>query len=521
MPVRSQRVMDLPHVSWDGPASFTSSRSGANGATRRCNEPRSDEPRAGELEGSPSFLTRREWLPQKMSYEASSGHVTDEGETEPGGSFRRSSGRADQQRIADEKEPLSFTMPVRRDCMNELPDMTNMGSSTASSTRTSFIHSHRSLRPAPNAQDLQGALLAYRGREDKSFCEGNGADSAREDSQDEQDGWDRDSLCSFGTLSVRDTDIRVLSEDSNDGPSWQSRPRSTRPSNIGRSVAMMPGVEKVAMLPRVQRVDERLGSGAFGNVQVYRCRMEGYNEQVVLKLYPENIEHDPEADILQTLRHPNIVGLLEVNLDQKFWVVFEDCPGGGFQELIHCDKKAFNNIGPMQRVQAVHDVALAVQYLHSQGVIHRDLKSSHCYLKEKMIPGMPKLPTIKVGGMSVARKVERAEVCHLTAGIGTVRYMAPEVFESNTYGHSADIYSFGILAHEILSGQRPYHDCRKNEAVLAISIMRGLRPSLSQLEVSTIGKLMARLMEKSWRTDPDERPTASELTLQLAEILAE
>lgn len=98
------------------------------------------------------------------------------------------------------------------------------------------------------------------------------------------------------------------------------------------------------------------------------------------------------------------------------------------------------------RLDMIRSVANAISYLHTMNIVHRDLKSQNLLVDKDY--------RICVADLGISR----VRSLRMTKGMGTPRYMAPELLEGKPYNEKADVYSFGILAWEILSQKLPYSE---------------------------------------------------------------
>lgn len=277
---------------------------------------------------------------------------------------------------------------------------------------------------------------------------------------------------------------------------------------------------RVTSLPGVLQVHELLGIGSFS--YVYSCTVEGMQDRVAVKLLAESdktLEEHREIMLLNRLQHPNLVRILsvvEADASTIQALIFELCEGGSLQEVLHGrfgGAEYLSNVTVQARARATLDVAFAISYLHDQDIVHRDVKSGNVYLVQPIPPDPGRLPPMKLGDLGFARSVERM----MTRGIGTVRYMAPEVISSGLYGLPADIYSAGVLLYELLSGQLPYGREKINDAVLAMAILRGQRPDFNLLPADVSeGSSLRTLLEACLQTEPAHRLCASEFVERLA-----
>nr|PNR62499.1 hypothetical protein PHYPA_000923 [Physcomitrium patens] len=225
-------------------------------------------------------------------------------------------------------------------------------------------------------------------------------------------------------------------------------------------------------------------------------------------LYPERmnesmkLEFQQEVFIMRKVRHKNIVQFIGAcTKPPNLCIVTEYMSGGSVYDYLH-QQKAVLRIPMLLRVAI--DVSKAMNYLHQNKIIHRDLKAANLLMDENEV--------VKVADFGVARVQAQSGI--MTAETGTYRWMAPEVIEHKPYDCKADVFSFGIVLWELLTGQVPYADLTPLQAAVGV-VQKGLRPTVPE---KTNPKL-SELLHSSWKTDPAERPSFSEITGQLEEIL--
>jgi len=279
-------------------------------------------------------------------------------------------------------------------------------------------------------------------------------------------------------------------------------------------------VERLQQSERVQEVYELLGTGSFSFV--FRCQVDGIEDPVAVKVLKRKDMlpgRGRECEFTQGLRHPNLVNVLGiVEEDILHYIILELCTGGNLQDVIHGEEELWEEVPAVERLRAGYDIASALDYIHQQDILHRDIKSGNAFLHTPIVPGCG-LPTVKVGDLGFARPL--SEFDRMTQGVGTLRYMAPEVLHSGEYGVSADIFSFGILLHEILTGNIPFSG--KNEAALCLAIMGGHRPPFEELlEIGYVGEERLNqawaILQACWDEDPDTRPRAGEVGEMIQEL---
>lgn len=161
-----------------------------------------------------------------------------------------------------------------------------------------------------------------------------------------------------------------------------------------------------------------------------------------------------EVEILKKLDHPNVIkglplpkAFAQLNSPLPF-LAMEYCTGGNLRQVL---QKRENCCGlPERDVRRVlSDVSSGLQYLHTHHVVHRDLKPENVVLQEK-----DGTVVYKIIDLGYAKEFDQSSLCN--SFVGTLQYLAPELFERKPYTRAVDLWSLGIIAYEVIVGQRPF-----------------------------------------------------------------
>ncbi|POO02983.1 Serine/threonine protein kinase [Trema orientale] len=190
-----------------------------------------------------------------------------------------------------------------------------------------------------------------------------------------------------------------------------------------------------------------LGRGSAG--QVYKGVLPSGQAVAIKHIYPNNQSDSFHREVqgLSRIRHPNLVCLFGFCMeDDCHYLVYEYCSGGNLaQQLLKKD----TSLTWDKRVKILRDCAVALRYLHrfiDGCIVHRDIKLTNILLTEELEP--------KLSDFGLAKMLNMEESKVFTDVRGTIGYMDPEYMSNAKLTCASDIYSFGIVCLQILSGQK-------------------------------------------------------------------
>lgn len=202
-----------------------------------------------------------------------------------------------------------------------------------------------------------------------------------------------------------------------------------------------------------------------------------------------------EVALLFRLRHPNIISFIAAcKKPPVFCIITEYYPGGSLRKFLHQQEPYSVPLNLVLKLAL--DIARGMQYLHAQGILHRDLKSENLLLDEDMC--------VKVADFGISCLESQ---CGSAKGFtGTYRWMAPEMIKEKHHTKKVDVYSFGIVLWELLTALTPFDDMTPEQAAFAVC-QKNARPPLP----SSCPAPLRHLIHRCWSSNPDKRPHFDEI----------
>ncbi|KAJ3679487.1 hypothetical protein LUZ60_017498 [Juncus effusus] len=208
-------------------------------------------------------------------------------------------------------------------------------------------------------------------------------------------------------------------------------------------------------------LSNKLGQGSYGSV--YKAILRDGKEVAVKRLFMNTTQFLDqffnEVDLISKIRHKNLVKLLGFSADgPESLLVYEFFPNTSLDLFIFDSEHNKRKLDLQQRIEIIQGIAEGISYLHEESetrIIHRDIKASNILLDNNFKP--------KLTDFGLAR-IFSIDKTHLSTGIaGTLGYMAPEYIVHGHLTEKADVYSFGILSLEIITGKRCGTSCGSSE----------------------------------------------------------
>ncbi|GFZ03732.1 protein kinase superfamily protein [Actinidia rufa] len=252
-------------------------------------------------------------------------------------------------------------------------------------------------------------------------------------------------------------------------------------------------------------IGNKFASGRHSRIYrgVYKKR------DVAIKLISQPEEDRDLADLVEKqftsevaslfrLHHPNIITIMQFVAACKknpvFCIITEYLAGGSLRKYLHQQEPYSLPLNIVLKLAL--DIAHGMQYLHSQGILHRDLKSENLLLGEDM--------HVKIADFGISCLESQ---CGSAKGFtGTYRWMAPEMIKEKRHTKKVDVYSFGIVLWELLTALTPFDNMTPEQAAFAVCHKNARPPLPSSCPVA-----FGHLINRCWSSNPNKRPHFKEI----------
>ena len=257
-------------------------------------------------------------------------------------------------------------------------------------------------------------------------------------------------------------------------------------------------------------VEGLLGSGTFG--VVYRGIQPLIGKQVAIKLLSRKYSADPavvsrfvaEARAVNQIAHRNIIDIFSFGQleDGQHYYVMELLAGETLDDAV---QRQGGRLGPEDLFPVLRGLARALDAAHAAGIAHRDLKPANVFLtRDEEGRPSPKLLDFGIAKL-LTDELPRQHTTASGAAVGTPDYMSPEQCRGPDVDHRTDVYAFGVMAYQLLTGQLPFRGDTVVEVLMKHMTEDPLPPSTqgSHVPPALDGPILAMMAKR-----PENRPTS-------------
>lgn len=264
------------------------------------------------------------------------------------------------------------------------------------------------------------------------------------------------------------------------------------------------------------KIIKNIDDGQFG--AVYLVESQDTHKKYAAKVIKHecNTENDQNSfsndiNFYLKIKNPAILNILGYSLkdfDQKpFPTLIADYAENGSLKKVFDDSHNSNfpnNLTNTNKYIILLGITLGMKYLHSLGIMHRNLKPCHILLDENYYPLITDF---------LYSNTSDEQLTKIILESNSPSYIAPEVFLGNPYTYKSDIYSFSLIAYELVTGKKPYLDF-KNIDDLKEAITHGKRPDLSLVPNGKIRSFLS----KCWSEKPSDRPSFNQIFKEISKF---
>ena len=267
---------------------------------------------------------------------------------------------------------------------------------------------------------------------------------------------------------------------------------------------------------------EKIGEGGFGKAYKVLNKIDGNIYSAKISFHEDNdfssefVKHFfREVNILSLINFPSITKFIgcspiSFNNKPKPTIIFEYLSNGTLHQLLELIRKGENipEWTDTKKLITLYGIAKALEFLHSNYIIHRDLRPVNILLDDYLFP------KISDFGLSKVIKLNpNSETTEETNEVpNTPEYLAPEVLTAEDWSLSADVYSFAMIAYEIMTNERPFSEFSSAFEIVNEVIKKEGRPKFNK----EIPDCYRELIECCWSSDPSARPLFREIVETLS-----
>ena len=255
-------------------------------------------------------------------------------------------------------------------------------------------------------------------------------------------------------------------------------------------------------------IKEKLGEGAYGCV--YKVTQKSTNflraVKAIQRKHIDSNSFSNEIAVLKTVDHPNIIKLFDCYYDNNFYYMVEEyCSGGDLFDYI----QKMKNFSEKIAATIFNQFLSAINHLHKKNIVHRDIKPENIVLitlneEDNKNKNKKNEVFIKLIDFGTSASIKNEKILH--EELGTIYYIAPEVFKSN-YNEKADVWSCGIILYTMLCGHPPF--LGNDEQSIKEKILN-CPVEFPKKEFKNISKTAINFLKLLLEIDPEKRISAED-----------
>src|SRR6266542_2165282 len=195
-------------------------------------------------------------------------------------------------------------------------------------------------------------------------------------------------------------------------------------------------------------------------------------------------------------------GITKNSITNDFIIIMKYYELGSLKDYL---TKNFYNIKWYEKLNILKDIAGGLDHIHNQKIIHRDFHSGNILYENEF--------DVVISDLGISKSSIKSTNDDDNEIYGIISYMAPEILQGKEYTTASDIYSFGMIMWELITGRMPFWD-QNNDIELIIKICKNFRPPI----IKNTPKGYNELMQECWDSDPNKRPTTFDILEKLINI---